>query len=517
MNTLVVGSEPKTEEAANSVGFFAWIAFLGILIVDFIFNIYQLLSQSIRLDEAQSIWASTKPVVGILGYLSQDVAAPLYALLLHFWIQVFGPDIMLARILSLIFLLMTLPVLYRLARESSNKKVAMLTVILFSLSPFIMWYTSEARMYTLFTFVTCLNHLFFLRLIKSDGKKGAGGYLISAVLGLYTHYFFVFLLITQAVYLAIVWFLNVLSENGSAKSLTSRILKYKSQPLFIGKLMIISFYFFAPWLIYVMSRGGASSTQPLITAPTTYNIFQAFVNFLFGFQANVIQSLLVSFWPLAVILLFFIFTQKRRNFLSNAGYFVMATFFPIIIDFLGSFFRPIFLSRYLILTTPSLFFILAWVIINNSRKVSSVLITSVIFVMFGLTLYQNVSASTPVKENYRDVSIYLQSHAKPQDIIVASAPFTIYPIEYTYHGTNRIDTIPLWDPYEQGAIPKYSTADLASQVKKYTTQYNRMFVILSYDQGYQKDIVQYLDKHYKRNDLKKFSTGLEIREYQLKY
>lgn len=256
MNEQIIGESSLARRSENSVGFFVWIAFLAILGLDFLLNTYQLLSQSIRLDEAQSIWASTKPVIGILGYLSLDVAAPLYAVLLHFWIQVFGPDIIYARILSLIFFLITLPVLYILARESSNKRVAMLTVTLFSLSPFIMWYTSEARMYTLFTFITSLNHLFFLRVLKSNGKKGVGAYLITTTLGLYTHYFFVFLILTQAAYMCVLWFLNYISDDDKTANPWQKVLKYKDLPLFIGKLMVLSFYFFAPWLIVVISRGG---------------------------------------------------------------------------------------------------------------------------------------------------------------------------------------------------------------------------------------------------------------------
>ncbi len=296
----------------NSVGLFAWIVFFGILIFDFILNTFQLLSQSIRLDEAQSIWASTKSVNGILSYLSKDVATPLYALLLHFWIQIFGPDIGYARMLSLIFLLLTLPVLYFMAKESSNKRVAMLTVVLFSLSPFIMWYTSEARMYTLFTLITSLNHLFFLRILKSSGKSGSVGYMLTTALGLYTHYFYAFLLLTQFIYVLIVWLLSVLYDENKSESFLTRVLIKGSVPLSIVKYMSLGVLLFIPWIIFVISRGSASSTQPLIASPTTFNIFQAFVNFLFGFQANGIQGLLVSLWPLAVIFLF-LFLRKNEE------------------------------------------------------------------------------------------------------------------------------------------------------------------------------------------------------------
>lgn len=477
---------------------------------------YNLLTQSIRLDEAQSIWASTKPLLSILEFISKDVAAPLYAILLHFWIQIFGTDIRIVRALSLVFFIFTLPFLYRVAVESSNRKVALLTVMLFSLSPFIMWYTSEARMYTLFTLITSLNHLYFLKLMRSDGKNGKTGYLITTALGLYTHYFFIFLLITQGAYILLDWGRNVIADNSNS-SVWQKINIYKARPGHIIMLLLTGILLFLPWVLYVIMRGSAANTQPLIPPPTSYNIFQVFVNFLFGFQGGGLQPILIALWPLVIIVLFFIFTQKRRTKIFNIEYFILASFLPIALVFLGSYIRPIFLSRYLILTTPTLFFIISWLLINNSRKISFFLISAVITVMMGLLVYQNISAQTPVKEDYRGVTAYLEKQTKSNDIIAVTAPFTIYPIEYSYQGSSRIDTIPLWNRYQQGSIPQFNSTNLARQIKQYQTQYNRIFIVLSYDQGYQASIIKYMDSNYKRNSLKRFSQELEVREYQLRY
>jgi len=137
--------------------------------------------------------------------------------------------------------------------------------------------------------------------------------------------------------------------------------------------------------------------------------------------------------------------------------------------------------------------------------------------MLVLLVYQNISTTTPLKENYEGVASFLTSHATASDIIAVSAPFTIYPIEYEYQGNTKIETIPLWDRYSHGAIPSYSRAKFISQLNSYKSQYADIFVVLSYDQGYQKDIEQYLDGHYKRLALKDFSPGLEVREYKLRY
>jgi uncharacterized membrane protein len=135
--------------------------FLLAIIASCALNFYTLNNQSIRLDESQSLWVAPKTVGGILYYISHDVHLPLYHLLLHFWIQLFGTNITTTRLLSFLFFIATIPILYKLAKESSNQKVAMLTVTLFVLSPFVMWYSNETRMYSLFTFTTCANHLYF--------------------------------------------------------------------------------------------------------------------------------------------------------------------------------------------------------------------------------------------------------------------------------------------------------------------------------------------------------------------
>lgn len=472
--------------------------------------------QSIRLDEAQSLWIATKPVSALLAATAEDVHVPLYGLLLHFWTQLLGTSIIVARTLSLLFFVLTLPVLYKLVKEVSTKGVALLTVTLFSLSPFIMWYTSEARMYTLFTFTTSLNHLYFLRLYRSNGDKGKMGFFVSAILGLYTHYFFIFLIATQGVYLLARAFSRFTKEQMQLNKWSAVWQATDLVRVYIG-ILSGAMALFIPWVAFFLSKGGGGSMQPLIPPPTSFNIFQTIVNFIFGFQKQGVQAVLISLWPLIVILLFFVFTRKKRQVTASIDYFVLATFLPIIFVFFISYVRPIFLSRYLILVTPTLFFLLSWTLLNYSRRVSTYLVMGFLAVMVSLMFYQNVSAATPVKEDYQGVASYLTQEATPRDIIAVTAPFTIYPIEYSYNGLTRIDTIPLWNRYITGPIPQYNLESFKAQLETYKLQYARMFVVFSYDQGYEAKIKDYLEKNYKREAMRRFSPGIEVRVYKLRY
>lgn len=487
-----------------------------VILTSFLVSLYLAATQSIRLDEAQSIWFATKPVDTLLHIMGQDVNTPLYILILHFWIQILGTKILIVRLLSLIFFMLSIPVLFKFTEESSNIEVAITTVCLYCLSPFIVWYTAEARTYTLLILATTLSHLYFGRLLRTKLSEGKLGFLLSSILGLYTHYFFIFFLFTQTLYFIFNIVFKEIKNYGFNLLHLFKTIGNRKVLSFAG-LVLLSLLSLSPWLAYVISLGSASNMKPMIARPTSYNLFQTFVNFIFGFQSSSLQNVLISLWPLVIVFIFLVFTIKRNTQINNLGYISIISFLPVLIMFLLSFIQPIFLSRYMIFVTPTLFLLLAWLIINLARRVTSLVVLSIFLVIFSFLMFQSVSADSPIKEDYVDTAHYLSQKATPQDVIAVSSPFTIYPIEYSYTGRTRIDTIPLWERYETGSIPPFSIDNLKKQLAKYKERYNNLYVVLSYDQGYQKQIQNYLDKNYKREDLRKFSEGIELRVYKLRY
>src|SRR5437588_643089 len=96
---------------------FVYVSVLSFVVISLAISIYILFQQSIRLDESQSLWAATKTITGIINYISLDVHVPLYELILHFWLQIFGTNIIFARLLSFLFFLGTLPILFIIAKD----------------------------------------------------------------------------------------------------------------------------------------------------------------------------------------------------------------------------------------------------------------------------------------------------------------------------------------------------------------------------------------------------------------
>ncbi|MBI3887521.1 glycosyltransferase family 39 protein [Candidatus Microgenomates bacterium] len=474
--------------------------FFVITVISISLSVFSLYNQSIRLDESQSIWVSGKSVKEILILQSQDVNPFLYNLVLHFWIQIFGTNIIITRSLSLVFFLFTLIAIYVLAKESSNKSTAFLNVVLFALSPFVLWYSNETRTYTLFTLVTALNSIYFLRLVRSQGIGNKLPYVLTNIVGLFTHYFFVLVLFNQIVF---------------------ALIKLKTKPFllkYLIPLLIITFGLFSPWAYFVITNGLAAGTQPLIPQPNLYNVFQVVASFLFGFQSSAFQGVIISLWPLTIIFVFLVFTNKPRNgHASEIEYFIISSFLPILVAFIVSYIKSVFLARYLIFTLPSLFFLLAWSIESFEQNLSKTISIGLLVLMAGMLLNQNYSSMTPVKEDYKEVVDYLNTAATPSDIIAVSAPFTIYPIEYSYNGHAKIVTIPDWDQYAAGPTPIFIQSNIINQIVTYKDIYKRLFLVLSYDQGYATRIQNYLDQHFLLLGEKSYSYGINLRVYKLRY
>jgi uncharacterized membrane protein len=478
-----------------------WI--LGLLMVGVIlFSVLFLSGQSLRLDEAQSLWQSSHSPAGVLKVVASDVHVPLHHLLLHMWQKWFGNDVSLARDFSLVFFVLTIPAVYLLGNLSFSRSVALFATIMVAVSPFLNWYGSEIRMYSLLTLLTVLNQYFFVLIFKKRPIRPATwlGYALTAILGTFTHYFFSLILMVQVLFF-----------------LTHRRL---FSPDAFKKLILIALVllaFLGPWLNYVVSLRALGNSQPNLSPPTTINLFNSFSQFVFGFQDDHVNTLIVSLWPLSVLLAF-LALRKRSTIAPDARYFLLAAIVPVVVAFCVSvLLMPLFVTRYLIVTVPSLYLFLGWVISTYPRPLRNPIKAIIISVMCLMLIQQAWSASTPVKENFREATAYLNVNAGPRDVIAVSAPFTIYPVVYYYKGSAQVTTLPIWNRFDVGSIPPFDPKTLPAQVDALKGDHQNLWLLLSYDQGYQEELRLYFDGHYKRIAEFDFSPGLTLYQYKLRY
>lgn len=477
------------------------LLFLIVVGIAVFLNIYVLFNQSIRLDESVAIWLATKPIDVILKTNLQNTHIPLYLVLLHFWIQLVGTNIYFVRMFSLILFLLNLPALYYFGRIVSKNEVGLLSVILYSYSPFIIWYGNEAWAYPMLTLMALLNNIFFLIFYHSNGSRGKLGYFITTVLGLFTNYFFTLIIFSQFAYLLI-------------RSRTSKTLLFKQILLLAAPLG-----FFVFWLsISNISDNVSLSVKPILSRLNSYNLIQAFVNFLFGFPKQEIQAFIVSFWPLFTTVILFVFTRKKTVKLIPSGYFLTTTSIPILIIFLISTLQPLALARELIFITPSIFLLIAWLLTSYNNRLNAPLTILIVVVMLSMSLYQIKSQTSPLVEDYKDVTLFITKNATPYDIIAVTPPYTIFPVEYYFNRLIRIVTVPEWNNLEDAPIPKFNPNISGKDIQNYRLTYSRIFIIYSFSQG--GDVYKvndYFLHHFERIGKKVFHSNIEVDVYRFRY
>lgn len=456
---------------------------------------------SMRLDEAQSLFQTNRDMLGVFNLVGQDVHVPLYHILLHYWQILFGNDIFTARMMSLLFFVLLIPSVFALASYIYNRSVGLFAALLVTISPFLSWYGSEARMYSLLALLTVLHQFAFLKLFREGKSIHWIMFTLTAVLGLYTHYFFAFVLLCE-----VLFFLIYRHEFAAKKAFRKFLLS--------GVTVVLAI---APWLYYVRQLGTASNTQPNLGEPTSVDLFNTYSQFIFGFQVDSLNTIIVSLWPIVVLLAFF-GLQRNKKITKETIFFVLAATIPVIAAFVISVtVRPFYQSRYLIAALPALLIVIAWLVSIYPRMVATLLRVGIVALTLGLFAVQVINPDTPVKENYRGAIDYLNERASSKDVIVVSAPFTIYPTEYYYRGTAKVTTQPIWNRFESGSVPGFDEKSLESEVKQNTDSYQTAWLMLSFDQGYNEKIKQYYDGHFERTSQREFSKDLWVYSYKIRY
>ena len=157
------------------------------------------------IDEGIAVGIASHDLADIPRVLGQDGNPPLYYLLLHGWMQVFGTTEAATRALSLVFALLAIPVSFWAGAALFDRRAGALAAAGAAGSPFLTYYAQETRMYSLVVLLSILaSASFVLAFVRGDRRQLP---LLGAVAGLllYTHTWGLFLTAAMAVAWLMLW------------------------------------------------------------------------------------------------------------------------------------------------------------------------------------------------------------------------------------------------------------------------------------------------------------------------
>ena len=342
------------------------LALFGVIGLGLILRLFVLAQRgSFWFDEAFAVHFSSMDIPRMLSYLRFENNPSLYFIILHFWMKLFGNSELVVRMLSMIFGVAAIPLIYLIgvrlggvASESSRKierglsaatpnstgrTIGLFAAFLLAIATFQVFYSTETRMYTMYLFLALLGMLLFL----SEKKRRVPLFFV-LLLMVWTH-------ITAWMIVAALCGYLLWQSHFSVKQVIIHNAKFIS----IVALLALSFL---PWAInFVQLKIAAPLSQGyLFHIPPDKNFFLSILeNFLVFGQDNAFIITLLS--AIIVVLLWFAVREIRRQGLRSSG--GLASPHALLLCWL---FVPLFIGfafqnaipRYFIAVAPALYLLM---------------------------------------------------------------------------------------------------------------------------------------------------------------
>jgi mannosyltransferase len=173
---------------------------VGITVLAAAVRFANITSQSFWLDESQAVHEVHLSFGAMLhAWSSFEWNGPLYLLIAWPWAKVFGAGELGLRSLSAVLGVALVPLIYLCGRELVSRRAGLVAALFTAVSPFMIWYSQEAREYMLLMVLSAASLLFFIRAWKSAGAAGVAWWAAFSALALLTQYFAGFLIAAEAV------------------------------------------------------------------------------------------------------------------------------------------------------------------------------------------------------------------------------------------------------------------------------------------------------------------------------
>ncbi len=479
---------------------------LIILLFAFWIRTYQLDSQALRGDESATVLYAALPV-GDLWELSRitDPHPPLYYLMLNPWQRLFGREAWMMRFAGVSASLLAVAVLHRLSYLTlQNRYISLLAALFLAISPLQIWQAQDVRSYPLFTLFGLLST--WPLWVSLHAKRLAPRtytiwciYIAFTVISFYTHYYTVFLIAFQGVFVLL-----------NAKKFWHHRWVWLASQITIGILIIPGLQLASNFIGQAAGGIDALSTAEILRRAATA--------LLTGFTVEHTMSLWATFSFVPMALLGLIMTLRRG---WTVGLFwVLYFLFPVAGVIALSIDRPFFKERFLIQAQPAFVLLLAigfvalwnrlqlWKdvtpstwglgkLVSQPKNIPLPIITSALILTLlsinalALTNYftDPAYAKAPPWYLYHD---FVTDHAQPGDVMLTNFPEA----SVSYY---QPDDLPFF------VVP--DERDLSVEVRLDTTRqiagaYDRIWFLPLLQQGFDEEgaVLSWLDRHGDRID-----------------
>jgi mannosyltransferase len=344
------------------------------------------------IDEGLSVGIADRPLADIPGVLRQDGSPPLYYMLLHVWMSVFGTSEAQTHAFSLVCALLTIPAAWWAGTSLFGKRTGWALAGLTAISPFLTSYAQETRMYALVILLGTLCTACFLHayVFHRRAYRIPFGLLLAALL--YTHNWTFFYGLALVLSVATVY-----------RATNDRRAYVRDIAVGFG-LAALLYLPWVPTLVFQTLHTGA----PWATPPSFSTLVKS-PNLLLGGQSG---TYVVALIGTAGLMTLWARSQRDREVLVPSM--AILAIVPIVAAWVLSQASPAWATRYLAIALPPLLLLTAVGLTRSGRLGIAALI---------LIAASWVYASGPSsKSNAHSVAEYMSARLGPGDIVLNTQP-----------------------------------------------------------------------------------------------
>ncbi len=253
-------------------------------------------TRGIWLDEAISIHQARLSLHDMFRTLYYgDRQPPLHDLVLWLTIRLFGHGEFAVRLPSVIAGTLIVPALYELGRELYDRRTGLLAAGFAAISPLLIWYSQEVRMYELAALFGVLAVLTQLRAIRNGTMLNWAAYILATAALLWTHYFGLLLIAVQQLV-----FVGILIERRRNHEPVKALALGFAYSLTVLALQLVPLLMFAVHQ-YQSTTGAAGSPSGTYSYLSFYSVLSNLAWSLWGYQPDATTVLLAALWPLFLL------------------------------------------------------------------------------------------------------------------------------------------------------------------------------------------------------------------------
>lgn len=377
------------------------------------------MSQSVWFDEAYSVEIAKKPVSELISLTAIDVHPPLYYLVLKGWGMIFGFSELAIRSISIIMMALMIVLMMNLVKKLAGGKAASITGFILAISPMIIRYGFEVRMYAMATLISVLASLILWKIIESKkpNLKLEISYAVLIALGMLTLYYTIVVWLSQLIYLI---YKTIKSKNSLTKQ---RFWLY----------YILAIILFSPWLITAIRQFSNGALAPISEPLHIVNLIGVVsFNFLYkpAWQLSQVESLIVI--GVLVLIGLMIYKTSRKKIEEGLVYLGYLAVMPLVIQFSICLIKPMYVERYLMFAAPFMLSLVA-IMLGKIKIWQQFLIILALGVgVFNLTQVGNFNFQRMQKPDVKEMANHLKlTEAK----ILTDSPYEAIELKY-YIGEN---------------------------------------------------------------------------------